>query len=195
MNKNLISKLIKVASDLDEMGLIKEANIIDGISKDLSITIASVIPPGFIDHRPKPVGDYKKDIEKYKQIIEEFQNEKDPGKKRSLAQDATYFLNFMWDHSGWSNQKKSIFLEQAHRIRNTIYNSWDQEKINNQLSKDLIDLKILDKSGNLIIDKKDSMSFTNKLYELQKKYNVDKNKYNKILIDSTIEMLNSKFYS
>jgi len=195
MNKDVVYKLIKAADRFDEMGLIKEASIIDGISKIVSLNIASVNPPGFIDHRPKPVGDYKKDIEKYKQIIEEFQNETDPDKKRSLAQDATHFLNFVWDHSGWTNQKKSIFYEQARRIRNTIYNSWDQEKINNKLSKDLIDLKILDKSGNLIIDKNDSLLFQNKLYELQKKYNVDKDKYNKILIDSTIEMLNSKFYS
>ena len=134
MNKDLASKLIKIANSLDDIGYFNEANSLTKIAKKVVLSYSTF-----------PSGDYKKDIDNYKEIIIKFQELQDSGnyfEKSNVAQSATIFLNMIKET--YPEQQKEVFLLQAKNIRNEIYGKLDGGVLNNKLynllvSKDMID--------------------------------------------------------
>ena len=104
MNKNLVSELVKVANSLDNMGLSKEANSLDKIAR--KIVVSKVISGG----------DYKTDIEFYKQLFLD-QN----------LQNATDLFNSVMKNKVYTNEQKGAFRDQAEGIRNRYYGGYDAE--------------------------------------------------------------------
>lgn len=133
MNKDLINSLIKVASSLDSIGLVKEANVVDRIAQELSPgnNVASM--------------DYKTDIVKYKSLLQ----------SGNLEAANTLKDNVI---SRYDEQKKLAFLAQAVKIEMQLGNKYNKEdsytddQLNNLLNNYGIykaqDLKTLNLSWN-----------------------------------------------
>ena len=116
MNKNLVSELVKVANSLDNMGLSKEANSLDKIAR--KIVVSKVISGG----------DYKTDIEFYKQLFLD-QN----------LQNATDLFNSVMKNNDYTNEQKGAFRDQAEGIRLRHYGGYDPESGDELLTKLLND--------------------------------------------------------
>jgi hypothetical protein len=137
MNKDLATKLIKIANSLDDIGYFKEANSLTKIAQGFEVNY-SIIPDG----------DYTSDIKNYKTIIKKYQELRDTNQMdfdvNQVARDATNFLNAIKSSQKYSSQEKEIFLLQAKNIRNEIYGKLDGVNLNNKLynllnSKEMID--------------------------------------------------------
>ena len=139
MNKDLASKLIKIANSLDDIGYFKEANSLTKIAQKFVISYSTF-----------PSGDYKKDIENYKEIITKFQELQDNNanyfEKDPVAQSATIFLNMIKET--YPPQKGEVFLTQAKNIRNEIYGKLDGDNLNNKLYNLLNSNGMIDKNQN-----------------------------------------------
>lgn len=146
MNKDLIISLIKVASSLDSIGLVKEANVVDRIAQELSPgnNVASM--------------DYKTDIEKYKSFLQSGNLEA---------------ANILKDNviSRYDEQKKLAFLAQANKIQDQLGNTYSKlsnitdDQLNNLLVRYKIyaaaDLKSFNLSWNKMMQDLKSKNFVN----------------------------------
>ena len=133
MNKDLINSLIKVASSLDSIGLVREASVVDRIAQELSPgnNVASM--------------DYKTDIEKYKSFLQSGNLE-----AANILEDDVI--------SKYDEQSKLAFLAQALKIEQQIYakynkiDSYTEDQLYNLLDNYGInnakDLKTLNLSWN-----------------------------------------------
>lgn len=136
MNKDLINSLIKVANNLDNIGLVKEASVVDRIAQELSPgnNVASM--------------DYKTDIEEY---------------KRLLQSGDLQAANILQDNviSRYDEKSKLAFLAQASRIENQLKDKYNKEDsytddqlyslLNNYGINNAQDLKTLNLSWNKML--------------------------------------------
>jgi hypothetical protein len=146
MNKDLINSLIKVASSLDSIGLVKEASVVDRIAQELSPgnNVASM--------------DYKTDIIKYKSLLQS-------GNLQAA--------NILKDNviSKYDEQKKLAFLAQANKIQDQLGNKYNKlsnitdDQLNNLLVRykiyDAADLKSFNLSWNKMMQDLKSKNFVN----------------------------------
>ncbi len=141
MNKDLATKLIKIANKLDDIGYYHEANSLTKIAQGFDLSYSMI-----------PYGEYKTDIDNYKQIILKFQNLKDTNQMdfeiNQVARDATNFLNMIKSSQRYTSQQKEIFLLQAKNIRNEIYGKLDGDALNNKLNQLLISKDMVDSYQN-----------------------------------------------
>lgn len=146
MNKDLINSLIKVASSLDSIGLVKEASVVDRIAQELSPgnNVASM--------------DYKTDIEKYKSFLE-----KGDLQAANVIKDKVI--------SSYDEQKKLAFLAQANKIQDQLGNKYNKlsnitdDQLNNLLVRykiyEAADLKSFNLSWNKMMQDLKSKNFVN----------------------------------
>lgn len=158
--KNLAKDLIKIANKLDSMGLLTEANSLDKIAKRIVLSYSLI-----------PHGDYKQDIENYKDINTLMQNETNETEKNRYRSDSTVFLNNIKSSNLYKPQQKEMFLLQAKSIRNEIYANLDGETLNNKLSNLLTFYRIIDENGKVLYSYEDLKNHW-KNY-IQKKFDID----------------------
>jgi hypothetical protein len=141
MNKDLATKLIKIANSLDDIGYFNEANSLTKIAQGFEINYSSI-----------PTGEYPVDIQNYKTIITKFQELKDSNAMdfdiNQVARDATNFLNAIKSSQKYTSQQKEIFLLQAKNIRNEIYGKLDGVNLNNKLYNLLNSNEMIDQNQN-----------------------------------------------
>lgn len=158
MNKDLINSLIKVASSLDNMGFLKEANVVDRIAQELSSPVdknyageTQAYQP--VNTAPVTTGQnaandkYVKDINNYKNLL-----------KQKKYKEAELFLQQV-ANSYQDQQQRNAFIGQARKINNQFFNQIDNE---DNMSDDEI-YNLLQKYG---INKAENLA------DLNKKWNV-----------------------
>ena len=91
MNKEILDELIKVAKQLDAVGLYKEASSVDKIAQNGLSVFAS--------------GQYSDHIQRYKDLVE-----------KNDVQGATNYFNAVM-RSSFTPEQKGAFRAQAERIR------------------------------------------------------------------------------
>ena len=101
MNKSVIESLIKIADNLDNLGYLREASVVDRIAQELSPgnNVASM--------------DYKTDIEKYKSFLQSGNLE-----AANILKDDVI--------SKYDEQKKLAFLGQANKIKNQLADKYNK---------------------------------------------------------------------
>jgi hypothetical protein len=124
MKKEIVDKLIKVANNLDSLGYMREANIVDRVAKKI---VVSANPENnyklTLDQAStlKVTGDYARDINNYKSLIYSYYSMNDDKKyydAKTLKAYADSFLNGVKKAplTKYSNEERIAFLNQAERI-------------------------------------------------------------------------------
>ena len=177
MNKDLASKLIKIANKLDDIGYFNEANSLTKIAQS------------DFNYKMFPSGDYAEDIKNYKKIIKlQQENSSDYWRFNDLKSSATYFLNGIKNSVKYTPDRKEAFLLQAKSIRNEIYANLDGEKLNNKLSNLLNYYRIIDEKGKVLYSYDELKNHWDKY--IQKEFEIDNiyiarwltNKFNMLIL-------------
>lgn len=199
MNKEILDELIKVAKQLDAVGLYKEASNIDKIAQNGSSVFASVNPVGFTSNNQNKkvqtpssysvTGQYSDDIQKYKDLVQ-----------KNDVQGATNYLNAVM-RSSFTPEQKGAFTAQAERIRMIYHHgeyknsAMDRILGDNRLNKVLMNFRLLDTNINKI-------EFDRRWTEMMLKVMYAKDQYGVLLKDYaawkqqmnlTYNMLTQKF--
>ena len=163
MNKDLASKLIKIANKLDDIGYFNEANSLTKIAQGFEINYSSI-----------PTGEYPVDIQNYKTIITKFQELKDSNAMdfdiNQVARDATNFLRMIESSQKYLPKQKEVFLLQAKNIRNEIYGKLDGDALNNKLNDLLVSKGMIDFNQNVLYTVKDFRDMW--MREIQPKFDI-----------------------
>jgi hypothetical protein len=125
MKKDLVEELIKVANNLDVMGLCKEANSLDKIASKVVLSANPVVRD--VSKPFDRTGTYAIDIQNYKSLFNSAYY--DRGKRVSkpypkILKYATNLYNSVVNdpRSPYTKQQKEAFKQQAARIRSDIEN-------------------------------------------------------------------------
>lgn len=152
----MLDDLIKVAKQLDAVGLYKEASSVDKIAGNGSSVFASVNPVGFTSNNPNKkvqtpssytvTGQYSDHIQRYKDLVQ-----------KNDVQGATNYFNAVM-RSSFTPELKGAFRAQAERIRMEYmfgeyknYRPEDKLINHNYFNKYLMDYRLFDTN----IDKKE----------------------------------------
>lgn len=139
MKKDLVSGLIKVANNLDSLGYMREANIVDRMAKKIVISAnpeVNILSLGQALSIPV-TGDYAKDILNYKKLKKSYKQHFD--EKTLNNDDLDKFKRIINKFQKqveikYNDEKYVAFYNQAQRIKYDIDNNL--EDINNSLGKD-----------------------------------------------------------
>lgn len=199
MNKEILDELIKVAKQLDAVGLYKEASSVDKIAQNGLSVFASVNPVGFTSNNPNKkvqtpssysvTGQYSDRIQRYKDLVQ-----------KNDVQGATNYFNAVM-RSSFTPEQKGAFRAQAERIRmisnhgeyandamNTVEENYD-------LHNFLMNNRLLDTNINKIeFDRRWTKMMTNIMYTRDQfgVLNKDNPAWNKQM-NLTYNMLTQKF--
>ncbi len=137
--KNIINNLIRVANNLDSLGYMEEANIVDRVAKKIVVSANPEVDIlSFGQALSIPVtGDYAKDILNYKKLTKSYKqhfdektlNNDDQDKFKKIIERFLKKIKNIYD-----DQHYNAFYNQAMRIRYDIDNNL--EDINISLGKD-----------------------------------------------------------
>ena len=162
MKKEIVDKLIKVANNLDSLGYMREANIVDRVAKKIVVSVNPKYTSMTEDEaRAKmPTGDYTSDIITYKSLIDNTYYDKDYNYTkggiepyRTLANN--FKLRTITKLKEKSTQEAKAFQNQANRIKydfeNDIQdvNEMFDNKLTLSLNEYLTKYGITDYNGNL----------------------------------------------
>lgn len=164
MNKDLITQLVKVANNLDEMGFSEEANSLDKIASKVVLSANPVVRD--LSKGIERTGNYATDIQNYKSLFNSaFYNGDERVSKPypKMLQYATNLYNSVVNdpRSPYTKQQKEAFKQQAARIRLNIENNQEDVNANDgiiegekkySLNDSLVRNKITDYKGKLLPD-------------------------------------------
>ena len=125
MKKEIVDKLIKVANNLDSLGYMREANIVDRVAKKI---VLSANPEVIRLQKGEassivPSGDYATDIANYKRLYyngyyDAFDKFNEKGYSYYLNLAKNFYINALKKYEGYT--KHRVFIAQAERIRKDI---------------------------------------------------------------------------
>ena len=162
MKKEIVDKLIKVANNLDSLGYMREANIVDRVAKKIVVSANPEYPSMTVNEaRAKiPTGDYTSDIITYKSLIADTYFDIDNNyTKKGIEPYKTLAHNFklraITKLQEKSTQEAKAFQNQANRIKydfenDTLdVNEMFDDKLTLSLNEYLTKYGITDYNGNL----------------------------------------------
>ncbi len=174
--KNIINSLIKVANNLDSLGYMEEANIVDRVAKKIVVSAN----PDFITRvsldeaaRLKFTGVYADDIYSYKKLsflYHKLNRENKLNDMRLIGAYKNSLLDAVKKSKKWYDEEKNAFLAQADRIDNDHIRGLNALEINEtmgdkstvSLNEYLAKYNIVDYNGNLYDDITDQATFNSR---------------------------------
>ena len=169
MKKEIVDKLIKVANNLDSLGYMREANIVDRVAKKIVVSAnpeVDILSLGQALSIPV-TGDYAKDILNYKKLKKSYKQHFD---KKTLSNDDLDKFKRIIERfqkkieTDYDDEHYKAFYNQAQRIKYDIDNNLDD--INDRLGKNYESLNeflglydIVDYNGKLVKDIKTKSEF------------------------------------
>ena len=155
MKKEIVDKLIKVANNLDSLGYMREANIVDRVAKKIVVSQYKFLSESEARYI-KITNNYITDINNYKNLINSAYRDDKP--KKLYLDIAKDLLNAVETRSKYDERTKKVFKLQADRILYDASNNYTD--INIALSNDktkplnyyLMKHKITDFRGFLLDD-------------------------------------------
>ena len=167
MKKEIVDKLIKVANNLDSLGYMREANIVDRVAKKIVVSANPEVKR--LDKGEAssivPSGDYATDILNYKRLLysgyyDANNNFNEKGYNYYLNLAKNFYNEALKKYEGYT--KHRVFIAQAKRIKEDIY------------------LGVFDIEANVdIVNKDKPLNYYLKKYKL-----VDENGYRKQDVDN-----------
>ena len=131
MNKDIVNKLIKVANNLDSLGYMEEANIVDRMAKKIVVSQYKFLSESEARYI-KITNNYITDINNYKNLINSAYRDDKP--KKLYLDIAKDLLNAVETRSKYDERTKKVFKLQADRILYDASNNYTD--INIALSND-----------------------------------------------------------
>lgn len=115
MKKDLVSGLIKVANNLDSLGYMEEANIVDRVAKKIIVSQYQLLNKGQAQYI-KITNNYNSDISNYKNLVFSAYDENNTKNKKLYLKLADDLLRAVKERGTYDDKTKKAFELQTSRI-------------------------------------------------------------------------------